>query len=184
MRYDSTDDFLDNWLLYLLIFSLAIIVIANIGVKIWQCSLEKQYNVKYEEAEAAEYREKYYSTDEALDSFLIRLDHITNEAKVIVKQNIIAAIVEMVLLTITFLPTIFMYQIFKNNREISKFHLTETTTIILTIETAIALLTCFMDIKGAFETIGQYRQIYGLVEDMFTGLGTLMDSINFQINQY
>lgn len=186
MRYDSTDDFLDNWLLYLLIFSLSIIVIANIGVKIWQYSLEKQYNVKYEEAEAAtaEYREKYYSMDEALDSFLIRLNHITKEAKVIVKQNIIAAIVEMVLLTITFIPTIFMYQIFKNNREISKFHLTETTTIILTIETAIALLTCFMDIKGAFETIGQYRQIYGLVEDMFTGLGTLMDSINFQINQY
>lgn len=83
MRYDSTDDFLDNWLLYLLIFSLAIIVIANIGVKIWQCSLEKQYDVKYKEAEVAtaEYREKYYSTDEALDSFLIRLDHITNEQK-------------------------------------------------------------------------------------------------------
>ena len=186
MRYDSTDDFFDNWLLYLLIFSLGVIIFANIGVKIWQCSLEKQYDIKYEEAEVAteEYREKYYSMDEALESFQIKLDSITNEAKIIVKQNFITAIIEMVLLTITFIPTVLMYQIFKNNKEISKFHLTEVTTIILTIETVIALLTCFMDIKGAFETVGQYRQIYGLIEDMFTGLGTLIDSINFQINQY
>ena len=46
------------------------------------------------------------------------------------------------------------------------------------------MLTCFMDVKGSIESIKQYQKIFGLVEDMFKGLDTILDTINYQINQY
>lgn len=60
---------------------------ANIGVKIWQESLEREYNVRYEEAKtlSEEYKNKYYSMAETINSFQIKLEDIINNASKIVK---------------------------------------------------------------------------------------------------
>lgn len=94
--YNYYDDE-SNWLLYLLLIILGIIIVFNIGVKIWQVSLEREYGKRYEEAKSQsnEYREKYYSMKEAMDSYRINLEGIINNAKKIVKQNFIAIAAEM-----------------------------------------------------------------------------------------
>ena len=60
---------------------------ANIGVKIWQESLEREYNVRYEEAKtlSEEYKNKYYSMAETINYFQIKLEDIINNASKIVK---------------------------------------------------------------------------------------------------
>lgn len=175
-----------NWLLYLLLAIFGIIIVVNIGVKIWQVTLEIEYDVRYEEAETLsnEYREKYYSMKEAIDSYRIKLEGIINRAEKIVKKNGITIVSEMVLIVLTLVPISLMYMVFRRNKEIAHFYPNRTTSIILNIEVAILLLTCFMNIKGSIEIIEQYQQIFGLVKEMFEGLGTILDTINFQFNQY
>lgn len=77
-----------------------------------------------------------------------------------------------------------MHMVFRCNKKIACFHPNKTTSIILLIEVVIFMLTCFMDVKGSIESIKQYQKIFGLVEDMFKGLDTILDTINYQINQY
>lgn len=175
-----------NWLLYFLMILLGTIIVANIGVSIWQKTLEREYDVRYEEAETLsnEYREKYYSMEEAMDSYRIRLEGIINSAEKIVMKNGITIVAEMVLSVLTLVPIVLMYMVFKCNKEIAHFHPNRATSIILNIEVVILLLTCFMTIKGSIETIEQYQQIFGLVKEMFKGLDTILDTINFQFNQY
>lgn len=175
-----------NSLLYLLLIILGIIIVANIVVIIWQVSLEREYGIRYEEAKnvSNEYREKYYSMKEAMDSYCIKLEGILNDAKKIVKQNYIVIIAEITLSVITLLPITLMYMIFRCNKEIVCLHPNRTTSIILLIEVVIFMLTFLMDVKGSVETIEQYKQIYRLVEEMFKGLDTILDTIDYQINQY
>lgn len=183
---DYYDDGESNWILYLLIFIMGTIIVANIGVKIWQVSLERKYDIRYEEAKTLsnEYKEKYYSMEEALNSYFIKLEGVKNSAKMIVKQNIITIIVEVILFLMTFIPISFMRMIFKYNKKIAYFRPNRTTSIVLFIEVVICIITIIMNIKGSIEIIGLYQQICGLVEDMFNGLESIIDTINYQINQY
>lgn len=185
MYYNYRNDE-NNWLLYLLMVVLAIIIISNIGVAIWQCKLEKQYDAKYEETEkvSEEYKETYYSIGEAMNSCANRLKEIHNEAVTITKQSLIALMAELLLTSLTCVPIYLMYQIFKRNKELSYFYLNDTTATILVIETLIAFLTCLWDIKGAMDTISQYSLLCNLVDGVYDSLGSIIDAINYQINQY
>ncbi|MBD5481476.1 MAG: hypothetical protein HDR15_02920 [Lachnospiraceae bacterium] len=138
---------------------------SNIMVKFWQVSLEKEYGIKYEEAKTLsnEYREKYYSMEDAMDFYCIILEGIIYDAKKIVKQNFIIILVDIVLFVVTLILINFMYMVFRCNKKIACIHPNRATSIILFIEIAISMLTCFMDIKGSIEAIEQYQNIYGLI---------------------
>lgn len=183
---DNYYDNENNWLLYLLFIILGIIIVVNIGIIKWQMSKEKEYGVLYEEAETIlnEYREKYDSIEEAMDSYRIRLEGIINSAEKIVMKNGITIIAEMILFFLTLVPVALIYMVFRRNKEKAHFHPNITTSIILNIEVAILLFTCFIKIKGSIETIKQYQQISGLVKEILKGLDTILDTINFQFNQY
>lgn len=177
MRYYSREDYTYRWVLYVLIAILSTIILINIWVAIWQWQLEENYTMKYEQIEMVEnaYIEKYYLSDNAIMPFLTELKEINNEIYVIVIKNYAALFGESILMVLNLAPFVLARYIFEYNRERSKFHSSEIADIIFYIEIGVSVIICIINICDTINTLGQYRQLYGLISKLYNELGEFMN---------
>lgn len=177
MRYYSREDYTYRWVLYVLIAILSTIILINIWVAIWQWRLEENYTMKYEQIEMVEnaYIEKYYLSDNAIMPFLTELKEINNEIYVIVIKNYAARVGEFFSMGLNLALIALATYIFKYNRERSKCHSSEIADIIFCIEIGVSIIICIINICDTSNTLGQYRQLYGLISKLYNELGEFMN---------
>ena len=93
----------------------------------------------------------------------------------IVIKNYAALFGESILMVLNLAPFVLARYIFEYNRERSKFHSSEIADIIFYIEIGVSVIICIINICDTINTLGQYRQLYGLISKLYNELGEFMN---------